>query len=130
MPGERKASPAVARSLRRRAPGAEQRLWTILRDRGLADLTFRRQVPIGPDVADFVCHRHRLIVEADGPFHDEADRVRDAWLSTQGYRVLRFANAVILTDRNTALRRSSMPRAEPSKIPSPLAREGACEAGG
>jgi very-short-patch-repair endonuclease len=103
MPGERKASAAVARALRRRAPAAERRLRAILRGRGLADSKFRRQAPIGPYIADFVCYRHRLIVEADGPFHDEGDMVRDAWLSAQGYRLLRFANAVILTDRNAVI---------------------------
>lgn len=91
---ERKATVGVAKALRRRAPVAERKLWDVLCDRRLADLKFRRQVPIGPYVADFVCHRHRLIVEADGPFHDD-DTVRDAWLEAQGYRVLRFKNAVI-----------------------------------
>jgi very-short-patch-repair endonuclease len=95
MPGERKASPGLARALRRRAPATERRLWDILRDRRLDGLKFRRQVPIGPYVADFVCQRHRLILEADGPFHGEGDHLRDAWLSDQGYRVVRFTNAMI-----------------------------------
>jgi very-short-patch-repair endonuclease len=72
----------------------ERKLWAVLRDRRLAGLKFRRQVPIGPYVADFVCQRHRLIVEADGPFHDD-DTARDAWLEAQGYRVLRLKNEMI-----------------------------------
>src|SRR3712207_7980105 len=48
---------------------------------------FRRQVPIGPYVVDFVCLQHRLVVEADGPFHDaEHDRRRDDWLASIGFR--------------------------------------------
>jgi len=40
---------------------------------------FKRQVPIGPYVVDFVCLSGRLIVEADGPVHDAAEqRIRDA----------------------------------------------------
>jgi very-short-patch-repair endonuclease len=40
--------------------------------------------------------RHRLVVEADGPFHDpEHDARRDAWLVSQGFRVLRFTNSQI-----------------------------------
>jgi very-short-patch-repair endonuclease len=40
--------------------------------------------------------RHRLIVEADGPFHDsERDAERDEWLRAQGFRVLRFTNSQI-----------------------------------
>ena len=85
-----------ARALRRRTSVAEQLLWTRLRDRRLGELKFRRQVPIGRYVADFVCFRHRLVVEADGPFHDrEHDAVRDAWLVGQGFRVLRFTNSEI-----------------------------------
>jgi very-short-patch-repair endonuclease len=91
---ERKATVGVAKALRRRAPAAERKLWEVLRDRRLADLKFRRQVPIGAYIADFVCHRHRLVVEADGPFHDD-DAARDEWLEAQSYKVLRLKNAVI-----------------------------------
>lgn len=59
-------------------------------------MKFRRQVPIGPYIVDFLCLRHRLIVEADGPFHTaERDAVRDAWLAERGFRVLRFKNSQI-----------------------------------
>jgi very-short-patch-repair endonuclease len=83
----------MARALRRRAPEIERFLWKLLRDRRLDGLKFRRQVPVGRYVVDFVCLRHRLVVEADGPFHDaERDAERDAWLASQGFRVLRFSN--------------------------------------
>lgn len=86
----------LARRMRREPVVHERKLWALLRDRRLEGLKFRRQVVIGPYVADFVCLRHRLIVEADGPFHDEArDAVRDAWLTAQGFRVLRFPNQKI-----------------------------------
>jgi very-short-patch-repair endonuclease len=40
--------------------------------------------------------RHRLIVEADEPFHDPVrDAERDAWLTAKGFRVLRFSNRAI-----------------------------------
>jgi len=88
-----------ARALRHNAPATEQKLWRLLRSRRLGGLKFRRQVPIGPYVADFVCLRHRLIVEADGPLHDaDHDRARDAWLGRQGFRVLRFRNEDICAD--------------------------------
>ena len=89
----RKASTGRARALRRSAPSTERVLWKLLRDRRLEGLKFRRQVPLGSYVVDFLCLRHRLIVEADGPFHDvEQDAVRDAWLAAEGFRVLRFTN--------------------------------------
>jgi very-short-patch-repair endonuclease len=72
---------------------AERVMWDRLRNRKLAGLKFRRQVPIGPYIADFLCKEAGLIVEFDGPNHDEAyDQKRDSWLGAQGYRVLRFAN--------------------------------------
>ena len=89
----RRASIDQARGLRRSAPATERSLWKLLRDRRLDGLKFRHQVPIGPYVADFVCLRHRLVIEADGPFHDpQQDAVRDAYLARQGFRVLRFSN--------------------------------------
>ncbi len=85
-----------ARALRRNAPETERLLWKLLRDRKLEGLKFRRQVPLGPYVLDFVCMRHRLVIEADGPFHDpERDALRDAWLAAKGFRVLRFRNTEI-----------------------------------
>lgn len=88
------ASIAKARALRRSASVTERLLWKLLRNRRLAGLKIRRQVPVGPYVADFLCIAHQLIVEADGPFHDPAeDARRDAFLTTKGFRVLRFTNS-------------------------------------
>ncbi len=90
----------------RSAPVATERLlWTLLRDRQLDGLKFRRQVLLGRYIADFVCFRHRLVVEADGPYHDEGDRdlVRDVWLHEQGFRVMRFPNRAVNEDREAVL---------------------------
>jgi very-short-patch-repair endonuclease len=62
---------------------------------------FRRQVPIGPYVADFACMAARLIVEVDGSQHgSEAGTQKDAqrtqWLEQEGYRVLRFWNNEVM----------------------------------
>ena len=92
----RKATIGQARALRRMTPSMEKYLWKLLRDRRLEGLKFRRQFPLGPYVLDFVCLHHRLVVEADGPFHDpDHDAKRDAWLATQGFRILRFDNKLI-----------------------------------
>jgi very-short-patch-repair endonuclease len=86
----------LARHMRRNPSMTERQLWRLLRDRRLGGMKFRRQVPIGPYIADFICLGERLIVEADGPLHDpEHDAERDAWLDSQGFKVLRFANALI-----------------------------------
>jgi very-short-patch-repair endonuclease len=82
--------------MRREPTFTERALWTLLRNRRLAGLKFRRQVPIGDYVVDFLCFSHHLVVEADGPMHDpHRDAVRDAWLRSKGLRVLRFPNGQI-----------------------------------
>jgi very-short-patch-repair endonuclease len=48
--------------------------------------------------------RRKLVVEVDGPLHDSPqaqahDAERDAWLSAEGFVVLRFKDAVILSSR-------------------------------
>ena len=87
---------ALARRLRKQPVVVERVLWDASRDHRLHGLKFRRQVPIGRYVVDFVCLRHRLIIEADGPFHDPVyDAERDGWLTGQGFRVLRFTNSEI-----------------------------------
>src|SRR5262245_37396665 len=88
-----------ARTLRRQMTEAERRLWQILRLRQTDGRRFRRQVPIGPFIADFVCHEARLIVEIDGGQHDpssEAEASRTRFLEGEGYRVLRFWNNEVL----------------------------------
>ena len=60
---------------------------------------FRRQVPIGSYVADFVCHDARLIAEIDGGQHDRSsirEAARTEFLQNEGYRVLRFWNNEVL----------------------------------
>ena len=88
-----------ARNLRRDMTEAEQRLWQMLRSRQTEGYRFRRQVPIGGFIADFVCHAARLIVEIDGGQHDpssEAEASRTRFLEAEGYRVLRFWNNEVL----------------------------------
>jgi very-short-patch-repair endonuclease len=82
-----------ARKLRRENTEAEALLWRALRN-GHAGAKFRRQVPIGPYVADFLCHELKVIVEVDGGQHCEnaADTARTEYLNRLGYEVLRFWN--------------------------------------
>ena len=92
-----------AKRLRRRMTLPEILLWQELRRRQLST-HFRRQHPIGPYVLDFYCARSRLCIEVDGSTHDyevqaRRDERRDAWLATQGIRVLRFDATDILEDR-------------------------------
>ena len=91
-----------ARNLRKNSTDAERALWSLLRDRRLAGHKFRRQVPIGPYIVDFVCYQSKLIVEVDGGQHQEQgqyDDTRTAWLESEGFTVLRFWNNDVLANQ-------------------------------
>jgi very-short-patch-repair endonuclease len=89
-----------ARALRLRMTNAERKLWYALRDRRFQDFKFRRQVPLGHFIVDFICFEARLIVEADGGQHADSlrDKYRDRWFAANGFRVLRFWNNDILSN--------------------------------
>jgi 2-isopropylmalate synthase len=96
---------SYARKLRRTMTEPERRLWSVLRDRRLQGLKFRRQAPIGPYIVEFLCLKHRLVIEADGSQHADSgsDRRRDAWLEANGYRVRRFWNHEVMTERQSVI---------------------------
>jgi len=89
-----------ARALRRNSTDAERRLWAVLRSRRLRGYKFRRQLPIGPFIADFACTKYLLIVEADGGqhFENQKDARRSAWLQGRGWGVLRFWDNEVLSN--------------------------------
>ena len=113
-----------ARTLRRNMTQAERRIWQILRSHQMTGYQFRRQVPIGRYIADFVCHEARLIVEIDGGQHDRSaprEAERSGYLHNQGYRVLRFGTTKSWQISTASIRRS--PRswaASPPPKPSPI----------
>ena len=82
---------------------AEAVLWDTLRGNKLMGLKFRRQVPIGNYIVDFLCSKHKLIVEVDGSQHAENsyDQIRDLELKTRGFKVLRFWNDDVLKELNS-----------------------------
>jgi very-short-patch-repair endonuclease len=105
-PGEG-ALPATefARKLREKLTDAERRLWHALKDRRFAHLKFRRQVPMGQYIADFLSHEAKLVIEVDGSQHVECadDRIRDDWFRGEGYQVLRFWNHDVLGKPDSVL---------------------------
>jgi very-short-patch-repair endonuclease len=88
----------AARDLRRQMTPAEKILWEELRHHRQLGHHFRRQVPVGPFIADFACLSKKLIVEVDGRHHldNPQDAERDRWLRANRFRVLRFQNDEIL----------------------------------
>ncbi|HZQ40503.1 MAG TPA: endonuclease domain-containing protein [Rhizomicrobium sp.] len=86
-----------ARKPRREQTDVERKLWSALRDRQFDGFKFRRQQPIGPYIADFVCFKAKLIIELDGDQHGSDkviayDQARTRFLQTEGFRVLRCPN--------------------------------------
>jgi len=93
----------IARRLRKTMTPQEVKLWVHLRSWRQRGFHFRRQSPRDGSIVDFVCLRHRLIVEVDGGQHNFdqhawRDRVRDEGFERDGYNVLRFWNTDV--DRN------------------------------
>ena len=95
---------------RRNPTEAETRLWTILRDRRPSSHVqiSRRSAGLSHlSIADFICLAERLIVEADGSpacGRQESMRGADGFLSSQGFRVLRFWNNHILGESEVGCR--------------------------
>jgi very-short-patch-repair endonuclease len=101
---------AAARRLRARTTDAERRLWRELRSLPMYGTHFRRQVSLGPYVADFVCQRAKLVIEVDGSQHGLEhvalrDERRTRWLEAEGYRVLRFWNSEVIRETSSVLER-------------------------
>ncbi len=85
--------------LRKRMTDAEKILWKALRNRQLNNLKFRRQAPVSWFIVDFLCYEKSLIVEIDGPIHQQQkvyDKEREEELISLGYTVLRFTNEDVL----------------------------------
>jgi very-short-patch-repair endonuclease len=109
-----------ARTMRGAPTESELRLWRLLRDRRLSGFKFRRQVPVGPYIVDFLCVGAKLIVEADGSQHAESrhDNIRDAYLAGQGWKVLRFWNNEVSQNREGVLETIYAHANRPSSGPS------------
>ncbi len=93
---------SFARLMRKTPTESERKLWWHLRHRLPSESThFRRQVQIGPYIADFACHRTKLVIEIDGGQHGSQtieDETRSQRLKADGYRVLRFWNSDVMSN--------------------------------
>ncbi|MBI2383932.1 MAG: tRNA adenosine(34) deaminase TadA [Gammaproteobacteria bacterium] len=119
-----------ARQLRAAMTEAERSLWSQLRSGRLGGWKFRRQLSIGSYFADFACFEARLIIELDGGQHAEEraahDATRDAWITAQGFRVIRFWNNDVIgnlpgvvEEIQRCLDLSAVPTGDPSPLPPP-----------
>ncbi len=89
----------LARNLRQNQTKAESKFWRYVSNRQLNGLKFKRQVPMGTYIVDFVCHDNKVIVELDGGQHAEQveqDQLRTNDLQRRGYQVIRYWNHDVL----------------------------------
>ena len=97
-----------AQFLRRNETKAEKLLWEKLRNNQLGGLKFRRQHPVNIYIADFYCHKFKLIIELDGDYHNQEeqkqkDEVRTEVLRLNGLKIIRFKNEEVEQDINQVL---------------------------
>jgi very-short-patch-repair endonuclease len=92
-----------AKQLRQTMTRAETLLWRYIKAKRIDELGFRRQMPLGKYVLDFVCLSAKLVIELDGQSHDFAarqisDKARDEFLNSEGFTVLRFTNDEVMSN--------------------------------
>lgn len=112
----------LAKALRTNQTDAEVKVWQALRASRLLSYKFRRQVPMGDFIVDFLCFEKKLIIEIDGGQHldSNSDLMRDAKLKAQGYRVLRFWNNEVIENLDDVLAVILQYLQMSSPLPSPL----------
>ncbi|MGE5420552.1 MAG: endonuclease domain-containing protein, partial [Chloroflexota bacterium] len=93
----------LALRMRKNPTDAEQAMWKILRNYRHSGFLFRRQHPIEFYVADFYCHKLRLVIEVDGEIHEDEeiqihDDGRTGEMERFGIKVIRFTNDQVLND--------------------------------
>ena len=91
-----------ARELRNKLTPAEQTFWLRLKEQ-FPEYKFRRQHPISIYIADFYCHKLKLVIEIDGSIHDSeeaklADEKRQKYLENLNLTVIRFTNEQIRSE--------------------------------
>ena len=95
--------PTRAQRLRKNPTPAEVRFWRLIAPLRTGGYHFRKQAPIGAYVADFACHHAKLVIEIDGDTHfvgtgPQRDAIRTAFLTSEGYTILRFTNLDVMTN--------------------------------
>lgn len=87
---------ANARKLRNELTASGVIFWSLLKQH-FSNHKFRRQHPISQYVADFYCHKLKLVIEIDGGIHlshevKNNDKLRDEFMQSRGLKIVRFTN--------------------------------------
>jgi very-short-patch-repair endonuclease len=96
----------LARQMRKAPTLAEAKLWQYIRKAQIRGVKFRRQYAIDRFIADFCSLEAQVIIELDGPIHQytqEEDGIRQAFLESLGFTLLRFPNMEVLNNLRAVL---------------------------
>lgn len=110
------------RAARKLSTPPERLLWQVLRSRKLHGHKFRRQVWLGPFIADFFCAEAGLVIEVDGDTHagqQTYDQRRTAWLRQEGFNLVRFTNADVMQNLDGVLEHIASLLPSPSQPAAP-----------
>lgn len=96
-----KSNVAIAKNLRKNSTPQENHLWYDFLSK--YEVRFQRQKAIDNFIADFYCHKARLVIEIDGSQHyteseKEKDEFRTEILKGYDLTVIRFTNRQINTN--------------------------------
>lgn len=99
----------LAKKLRDNQTEAEMFLWDHLKKIQISRIHFKRQHPILYFIADFYCHRAKLVIEIDGGYHNIPeqycyDKDREHELNELGLKVIRFTNEQVMCDIENTLK--------------------------
>lgn len=91
----------LALEMKLKPTDAEACLWDRLRNNQILGYRFRRQHPLANYIADFYCHRLKLVIEVDGAIHNKPENIgydidRDKVMKELGLTILRFSNEDVL----------------------------------
>jgi very-short-patch-repair endonuclease len=116
----------AVRRLRKKSTDTERHLWRYLRDRQMEGFKFRRQQPVGRYIVDFVNLEKKVVIELDGGQHavDPRDKMREGWLRSEGYQVLRFRDNQVFSNLEGGLGEHPRYPSHPPPWPSPPRGEG------
>ena len=96
-----------ASHLRKNMTDAEKVLWFHLKQSPFG-FKFRRQHPLSFFIADFYCHRAKLVIEVDGSIHNLEevkikDETRQRVIEELGLKVIRFTNKEVFQNIDSVL---------------------------
>jgi very-short-patch-repair endonuclease len=99
----------LAGEMRNNPTEAEKILWKHIRKFRSQGYVFRRQHPIYIFIADFYCHKIKLVIEVDGEVHNndqsrEHDDGRTGELERIGIKVIRFTNEQVIKNQELVIK--------------------------